>query len=83
MIITHVAIDNGVVYTLPKPYRHHHIIKMMINEYDELAPIIGEQGFVTDTGKFLDRESAATLALQNGQCNELDSPPELFSEDLW
>ncbi len=39
------------------------------------------QGFVTDTGRFLSREAACDLAVQNGQYDGSRRP--LFSEDLW
>ena len=39
-----------------------------------------EQGFVTDTGDFVDRYKAAEIAFEAGQTKKLESP--LFSEDL-
>lgn len=39
-----------------------------------------EQGFVTDTDKFVDRYKAAKIAFEAGQTKKLESP--LFSEDL-
>ena len=43
-----------------------------------------EQGFVTDTGEFLDREAAAKHAIACGQIKALKfSTVDLFSEDLW
>ena len=39
-----------------------------------------EQGFVTDTGKFVDRYEAAEIAYKASQTKKLESP--LFSEDL-
>ena len=38
------------------------------------------QGFVTDTGEFVDRRKAAEIAHKAGQTKKLESP--LFSEDL-
>jgi hypothetical protein len=39
------------------------------------------QGFVTDTGEFVDRETASKIAYQSGQIKE---PKRiLYSEDLW
>lgn len=44
----------------------------------------GEQGFVTDTGLFVDRVEAAKIALAAGQIEKLRySRTELFSEDLY
>jgi hypothetical protein len=59
--ITHVAIKSdfdGTVYKLPKPNRHPHIIAMLIGKGFP-APIKGTQGFVTESGIFMDRETAA------------------------
>lgn len=41
----------------------------------------GEQGFITDKGKFVDREEAARIAFECGQISE--KKKELFSEDLY
>lgn len=41
------------------------------------------QGFVTDSGHFLDRYEAMELALKTGQLKEPTGLKELFSEDLW
>lgn len=84
-MITHVAIKqvDGRVFSLPRPYRHHHVIKVMVDVCSEEPPIIGEQGFLDSTGAFLNRIEAAEVAFCHGQYEELDSPPRLFSEDLW
>ena len=41
------------------------------------------QGFLTNTGVFVDRITAATLALEAGLITKLETPPNLFTEDLW
>lgn len=41
------------------------------------------QGFVTDTGEFLDRQLSAAHALAQGQIQKLHYGSELYSEDLW
>lgn len=83
-IITHVAIitKDGIVHSLPKPNRHHNILNLL-NDIGYSWPITGEQGFLTDTGIYLNRLDGAALALKNGQVKKLNSPPKLFSEDLW
>lgn len=40
-----------------------------------------EQGFVTDSGEFLNREQAGRYAFERGQIDKLTDC--LFSEDLW
>lgn len=80
-------------------YRHHNIIgvlpentesKITIERAKELNidwPVDNTditQGFVTSTGRFVDREEAAKIALDSGQINELKySKTKLFSEDLY
>jgi len=72
----------GEVYSVPKPGRHHDVIRHMSSTLG-VSPHGGEQGFVLSTGSFIDRKMAAKIALKNGQCKKLISPPQLFSEDLW
>lgn len=79
--ITHVAIKyGGKVYSLPKPNRHHHVIRI-------IGGISGPdiQGFLDNEGNFLDRVEALEVALAAGQ---VLAPGDirgdhLFSEDLW
>ncbi len=82
--ITHVAIKHaGKVHSLPAPNRHHHVIRAMGG-----IPGPDIQGFLDDTGRFLDRREAYELASKNGQMIRPDDPTkyqgdQLFSEDLW
>lgn len=41
------------------------------------------QGFVTTTGKFVDRRQAMQIAKTLGQMPKDHKKPELYSEDLW
>ena len=81
--IVAVAINqDGTVYSLPPPNRHPHLINQVI------WPIIkrmvnGEQGFLTNTGRFVDRVEGAKIAVDSGQIPFLRWPPLLYSEDLW
>jgi hypothetical protein len=86
-MITHVAIRfDGIIYSLPKPNRHHHVIKLIVDTTDaKMVDSHGEdQGFLDDTGKYLTRKEALDIALVNGQMRD-DRPiyNELFSENLW
>lgn len=74
---------DGVIYTLPAPARHHDIISHCADVLKLNTPIMGEQGFIDDTGKFLMRRYAANIAMREGQITKLMSPPYLYSEDLW
>jgi hypothetical protein len=82
-MITHVAIIyKGTIYSKPKPYRHHHIIHMI---YDVTGENLGEneQGFLDDTGRFLNRKDALKHAVECGQIEKGNWEPNLFSEDVW
>jgi hypothetical protein len=74
--------DHGVIYTLPRPARHHDVIAMM-RAQGFTGTIPRDQGFVLSTGQYVDRVTAGVLAFATGQIKELTSPPNLFSEDLW
>lgn len=83
--ITNAAIIwRGQVIALPRPARHHTIMKAIADTIptDEW-PVQGEQGFMTSGGRFVGREAAATIALAACQCSQLIAGPRLFSEDLW
>ena len=53
--------------------RHHNCISIFVGEY--------EQGFLTNTNRFVDREEAAKIAFDYGQIKE--ETKRLFSEDLY
>ena len=85
-MITAAAIkQDGQIYRgLAFKERHHDVIRQMVQNFNLPRPIIGEQGFISDTGLFLSREDAATHALNCGQIKALKfNSTKLFSEDLW
>ncbi len=85
-MITHVAIktEDGVVWSLPSPNRHHDVINYIYEHKQDEKMVIGEQGFLNNEGKFLDRKEALYIAVQAGQLIRKTFPEnELFSEDLW
>jgi hypothetical protein len=69
---------NNKIYT---GLRHYIIINYM-KENGISIPIIGEQGFITDDYKFVDRKEAYYIALKANQIKE-KRIPRLFSEDLY
>lgn len=83
-MITHVAIKDstGEIWKMPKPYRHHHILKLIYDHFGESGHD-RQQGFISN-GKFVSRIEAKYIAEQNYQiklgCGKFR---ELFSEDLW
>ena len=82
---------SGQAFYLPAPARHHDIIKSMTDRgYD--ASTLCIQGFMTNTGSFVDRKVAAKIATEAEQILEVvtDGIPmqrqgvtKLFSEDVW
>jgi hypothetical protein len=85
-VITNVAIKfEGVTYSLPRPNRHHHIIRLIADEIPGAHITQEWQGFTDDTGKFLGRREALEIALKLGQVKDPASIRcgTLFSEDLW
>lgn len=67
-----------VIVSAPPPARHHNLFA--------LAGHCDESGFLTSTGRFVDREEAMRIAVAAGQ-PLIDHPSRhatrLFSEDLW
>lgn len=95
--ITHVAIRfQGRIWSLPKPYRHHHILRTIIWLSKEFGEYTGDkidavdtydedQGFLDEAGTYLNRKQALVNALLNGQVKDENKIRHnmLFSEDLW
>jgi len=81
-IVAAAVLYKDVIFSMPKPARHHTIIHAM--HFMGLPPgIQGNQGFLLDNGHYISRDLAAALALSNGQVEKLSAPPLLYSEDLW
>lgn len=91
--ITHVAIRfRDQIWSLPKPYRHHHVIRLIIwaNDHFGDQDILhvdahgDDQGFLDASGRYLNRRQAHASASLNGQIlpgrGQLH---ELYSEDVW
>lgn len=77
--ITDVAIIyEGQLHSLPKPWRHHHVLQLIGN--------LGgpdTQGFLTEDKCFLGRLSARKFAIASGQIENKNSEKALYSEDIW
>lgn len=79
-IISCAVIDyDGIIYSLPAPARHHHIL----NTHGCLAGCT--QGFLTSEGRFAARDEDWKIAEAAGQiirrCG--GDGDRLFSENLW
>lgn len=74
------------VCTLSPPARHCTLIHAEAVAHGRMKPGPQEmrcQGFVTSTGRFVDRIEAAAIAIAAGQIEALKWPPLLYSEDLF
>lgn len=92
MIKQAAILREGEIWTLPRPARHHNILWAMYDvdngkspaERPAIIPARGEQGFITETGQFLNRAEAYRIAVRAGQfIHKPSAPPNLYSEDLW
>lgn len=81
-------LHDGQVYSLPRPARHWNIrdvilektgIQRLPADHPEGSP----QGFITSTGRFVNREEGAKIALESEQIHSLKWPPDLYSEDIY
>lgn len=70
------------IWSLPAPARHHHVFRVMGAEGFK-AWGSEETGFLTNTGRYVDRKEAARIAVEAGQITAPKWPPDLYSEDLW
>lgn len=71
----------GMTISGTAPTRHFALCRQIIEWGGD--PEDFEQGFLTATGEFVDRRTAAELAVASGQISKLKTPPDLYSEDLW
>lgn len=77
-------VESGKVYY---GHRHNHCLEAMNGELSwtmnrqEISKVEKIQGFVTSTGRFVDREEGAKIHIENG--GELGYNKSLFSEDLY
>lgn len=68
-------VKSGVVLSMDAPARHHTLIHALAEwAGTDIRHSEFEQGFLTATGRFIDRERAAQICGRTGK---------LFSEDLW
>ena len=86
--IVAAAVFHGCIFSLPAPARHHTIL-------NSLSVVLGiesaqvhqaNQGFLTSSGRFVNRTEAYYIAHRQNQILPSQSAkviPELFSEDIW
>lgn len=89
IIVASAIMDlEGTAWAVMRPGRHFHCIRHMAEHNAAEQSIKGNtrnQGFMTNTNRYIGRKEARELAFANGQAKEEDiqSPNEIFSEDLW
>lgn len=93
--ITEAAIlDGDRLFTVPRPGRHHNVMLHMHDNYGYTNIHHVLQGFVTTSGRFVEREEAHRIAKAAGQLipraggyakGEINDQEgtHLFSEDVW
>lgn len=76
---------DGRVISLPRPARHHNIIRYMAsNGYSPTDIAQCEQGFTTNTRPFVGRVLAMQIAREYNQLLDADNKASfLTSEDVW
>lgn len=81
--IVAAAIDfDGTVLSIPPPARHGDIIRLRATDPNPPSRRSGIQGFLTNTGRFVDRCEARDIAIACGQVDH-GVGLRLFTEDLW
>lgn len=96
MIIAAAIKFGSLVCHVPAPGRHHNVLHLLHSISENGIKQTGdvEQGFLTDSGKFVGRKQALKHARECGQGTPIRDKmkltdknvydgPELFSEDLW
>lgn len=80
-IVAVAIIAHGRTYSLPSPYRHTDVILDMQSQGIYKS---SEQGFLTSTGRFVDRSAAKLIARCAGQIKQPEPEGDkLYSEDIW
>lgn len=85
-------IGGTLAVSMPPPARHHHLMRLLEKEGFVKRVNSDMQGFITSTGRFVDRFEAMTIAREAGQLivrksgrlgGEISTMSELYSEDVW
>lgn len=79
-IMAAAVLHRNRIHVLLPPNRHGDIIKQISLFYHE--PVYGQQGFIDNQGRFLNRCAAYQIAKFTGQLRDGLTTGELYSEDL-
>lgn len=78
-----VRTGDGVIHTLPRPNRHHDIIRLMAAMGHPQCGCCND-GFLLSDGRFASRSAAKRIAFLAGQVRRGRTISEtMTSEDLW
>jgi hypothetical protein len=73
----------GIIASLPAPARHGDVLRKLWDFNQTVVVGPDRQGFLTNTGRYVNRRDAAVIALAARQVDKLMTDPDLYSEDLW
>lgn len=76
---------NGLIFVGYEPLRHHHVQRAMDDVGMAGIKNTRDAGFITNTGRYVNRIEASFIAQKAGQvkCLSQGTNRELFSEDVW
>lgn len=78
--------EGRAIYAVERPGRHHTVVHSMVENgrCSSDNPLASDSGFITSSGRYVDRKEAMTIAKAAGQLiGKPNLPLTLFSEDLW
>ena len=82
VLVAAIMDENGGIHVLPRPYRHHNIIRKMRD--CGYSGSVKNQGFLLTDGRFADRKESEHVAITSGQLRGGRTiGGSLTSEDIW
>jgi len=84
-VVAAAILQDDVIWSVPAPGRHHHVIRYMHDCGVVLTAPMTDQGFLLSNGRFCMRPGAKRVAIAAGQYKPATDPrlEGLYSEDLW
>lgn len=81
IIVAAAVRADGIIFMVERPGRHGECINFLSPRGLDYM----DQGFVTNKGRFVDRQEAGRIAVKSGQGSTMGERVNfnLFSEDLW
>lgn len=78
--------EGSAIYVVERPGRHHTIAENLrdAGRLNTRQPLPHTSGFITSTGRYVDRKEGCEIARAAGQIVKKHGPDwELYSEDMW